>query len=152
LHAACIIIASSYIWNMTPAPFIRSKLLKFLLPIVAFAVFFISWINNRILVYYNNVPEETVYFEKPEMGAYAIIAYVLLAGFIIHFILGLVYLRSNRYRKMLSYILIGNLVLASYFFWVYSLMLPQWRSNAILLFLNLALFAICIFNLLPEKN
>ena len=125
--------------------FFRSKLFNFLLPLCAYLFFAIIWAYNFKEVWYNNVPEETLYFTKPNMGYYAMIAYTFMATLIIYLVFGLIYLIKKNVGKVIIYLLIFDLILSSYCLWIYAVTFNTWRTNTFLLFLNMAMFVISIF-------
>lgn len=134
--------------------FFHSKLFKFLLPLLSYIFFYILWMYNYIAVWYSNLPEETAYvrdklhFGPSAIAYYSIIGYAFTATFILFLILGIIYLVKTHVQKVVIYLLIGDLVFSAYCVWIYSTAFNNtWRSNSFLLFLNLALFAISIFQL-----
>lgn len=91
--------------------FFHSKLFKFLLILFAYLLFAFQWVYNYMAVWYTNVPEETQYFKKPNMGNYTMYAYLLIISFVLFLIFGIIYLIKNPVPKFVTYILI-----ADYFF------------------------------------
>ena len=127
--------------------FFRSKLFKFLLTIFSYFLFAIIWVYNYKEVWYNNIPEETLYFRKPYMGYYTMIAYVFMASFIVYLVFGLIYLIKKHVPGFVTYLLIIDLIISAYCIWIYSVTFNNWRTNSFLLFINMAMFAISIYQL-----
>ena len=128
--------------------FFRSKLFKFLLTIFSYFLFAIIWVYNYKEVWYNNIPEETLYFKRPYMEYYTMIAYVFMASFIVYLVFGLIYLIKKHVPGFVTYLLIIDLIISAYCIWIYAVTFNNWRTNSFLLFINMAMFAISIYQLL----
>jgi presenilin-like A22 family membrane protease len=115
--------------------------------------FYALWAYNFVGAWYGNIPEETLYFKQPYMGYYMTIGYTFTATAIIFLIAGIIYLLQTHVQKVIIYLLIVNMVISSYCVWISATAFNSWRSNSFLSFLNLALFAISIFQLTkPAPN
>jgi hypothetical protein len=127
--------------------FFKSKLFKFLLPLVAYLLFAFQWLYNYKLVWYANIPEETQYFRGSNMGFYMMYGWLLIVSFLLFIIFGIIYLVKNPVPVYVRYILAGILFFSAYFVWHYSTMPKGWHSTDFLQFGNLVLFAVSIFKL-----
>lgn len=126
----------------------QSKLFKFLLSLSAYLLFSFQWAYNYKIVWYANLPDETEYFfRSPNMSYYIMYAYLLITCFLLFLIFGLVYLLKSPAPKYVTYILIGVLVVSSYFVWGYSNTFKEIKSMSFIMYLNLVLFAFSIFKL-----
>ncbi len=132
--------------------FFQSKLFKFLLPLSAYILFAIIWAANYKEVWYNNVPEETQYLKGGDMGFYMIYAYLFFASFILFLIFGVIYLLKNPVSKLITYILLVDLLFSAYYVWHFSTIPKGWQSNGSIVFVNLALFAFSIYTLVAGKK
>jgi hypothetical protein len=132
--------------------FFQSKLFRVLLPLAAYLFFAFLWIYNYKFVWYANMPDETQYFRKPNMGFYMMYAYLFFISFSIFLIFGIIYLVRNPVPKFIIYILAVNLIFSAYYVWHYSTILKTWGSNGNFLFLILALFAFSISKLTRPKQ
>ena len=130
--------------------FIHSKPFKFLLPFVAYIIFIVIWFYNYLAVWQANSPEETSYFRKPYIAYYMMVGYLIAISFILFLICGIIYLLKKNIKNGFLYIIIGNLILASYFIFIYATTFGSLRSGSNLLFINLSLFVISIFLVTKE--
>ena len=99
-------------------------------------------------VWYTNIPEETQYFFKGSNRHFYIgYAYVFLISFVIFIIFGIIYLMKKQVPRFISYILIGDLILSTFYVWHYSTVIPIFYTTGILNYISLVLFAYSIFKL-----
>jgi hypothetical protein len=127
--------------------FFQSKSFKLLLPLLAYLLFAFQWVYNYMAVWYANVPDETQYFKKPQMGYYMMYAYLLLPSFVLFMIFGIIYLLKNPVPKYVTYVLTAVLLFSSYFVWHYSATFKSVHISVMVMFGNLVLFAFSIFKL-----
>jgi hypothetical protein len=131
--------------------FFHSKLFKFLLPLFAYLLFAFQWVYNYMAVWYTNVPEETQYFKKPNMGNYTMYGYLLIISFVLFLVFGIIYLIKNPVPKFVTYILMADLFFSSYYVWHYSTAFKGLQSARVIIFCNLVLFGLSIFKLGSSK-
>jgi hypothetical protein len=127
--------------------FFHSKLFKFLLPLFAYLLFAFQWTYNYKIVWYANMPEETIPFKRVNMGFYMVYAYIIIISLIIFIAFGVIYLTKNPAPKFIKYILLGNLFLSTFNFWNYSTSFKDLHNGGFFSFLILTLFAFSIFKL-----
>jgi hypothetical protein len=127
--------------------FFKSKLFKFLLPLVAYLLFAFQWAYHYKLVWHANIPEETQYFRGSNMSAYMMYAWLFIVSFLLFIIFGIIYLVKNPVPAYIRYILTGILLFSSYYVWHYSTIPKGWHNTVFLGFGNLVLFALSIFKL-----
>lgn len=132
--------------------FFQSKLFKFLLPLLSYLFFSFIWLYNYMVVWYGNIPEETEYFRKPQMGNYAMIGYLFAASFTLFLILGIIYLANTFVSRIVIYLLIANLIISTFFVFLYAVTFNNVRTNSSLLFLNLFLFGLSISRLTRHEE
>jgi hypothetical protein len=125
--------------------FFKSKLFNFLLPLAAYILFAFQWLYYYTRIWYGNVPEETQYFTRPNMGFYMIYAWVLAISFFLFLIFGIIYLVKKPVPAYIRYIIMVILFVSSYFLWHYSTLPKGWQQMGLLQFGNLILFAVSIF-------
>ena len=132
--------------------FFHSKLFKFLLPLFAYLLFTFQWAYNYMAVWYANVPEETQYFIKSNMGNYTMYVYLLIISFVLFLVFGIIYLIKNPVPKFVTYILMADLFFSSYYVWHFSTAFKGLHNTGIIMFCTLIFFGLSIFKLGSSNN
>lgn len=122
---------------------LQTRLINFLLPLSAYILFVFQWVRNYAAVWYANIPEETQYLRARPEQAYSMLAQAALVLLLLFLIAGLIQL--FRPKRLLSYGLIGIIVITGYLVFLLSLSMPRWNSGAPLSYLILVLLAVSAF-------
>jgi hypothetical protein len=133
--------------------FFQSKLFRFLLALTAYLLFFIQWAIAYKLVWYANVPEETIYFKQvyQSPGFYVMYVYGFVPLFLIFLVLGIIYLVNGApvNRHMHTW-LAAVMSVSAIIVWHYSVVMKGYYHMGIML-CNLVLCIIAVYGFLPKR-
>jgi hypothetical protein len=119
--------------------------------VASYILFIVNWLGSYQTVWYQNLPEETRYFKRPQLSYFYIYVYVFAILFFSFLLFAVISLVVQPKRSWLRLLLIFILSLSASWIWHSSVALPGVYNFGVM-WINMVLFVTAIILYTIHKN